>query len=146
MHSSPFLSVNSKRGSATLLAIIFLSVLVTLAGALTTNLMRAYSLRGKDCLQAKAFHIAEGGLHKALWELSRSSESYAGEKETSLGEGAFTIEILPLEGKRHKRIVTSTGYTSHPSSPRVTLKALVRLKASKSGKSSVVLEHWELLK
>ena len=111
MHSSPFLSVNSKRGSATLLAIIFLSVLVTLAGALTSNLMRAYSMRGKDNLEAKAFHIAEGGLHKALWELSSSSANYAGEKETSLGEGAFTIEVVALEGKPLKRIVTSTGYT-----------------------------------
>ncbi len=128
------------------MAIIVLSVLVALAGALTSNLMRAYSIRGKDYLQAKAFHIAEGGLHKAFRELSRSSENYAGEKETSLGEGAFTIEILPLEGEHDKRIITSTGYTFHPSSPRVTLKALVRLKASGAGKSSVVVEHWELVK
>ena len=146
MYSSPLLNVTSKRGSATLLAIIFLSVLVTLAGALTSNLIRAYSMRGKDYLQAKAFHIAEGGLHKALWELSHSSKSYAGEKETSLGEGAFTIEVVGLEGKPLKRIVRSTGYTFDTRSPRVTLRALVRLKASGLVRSSVVIEHWELVK
>jgi type II secretory pathway component PulK len=78
------------------MALILLSVLLILAGGLSSNLIRAYSMRRKDHLQAKAFHIAEGGLHKALWELSSSSADYAGEKETSLGEGSFRIEVVAL--------------------------------------------------
>ena len=137
--------MHSKRGSATLIADIFLSILLTLTAALASHLIRAISVSKKDYQRAKAFHIAEGGLHKALWELSHSTD-YAGEKETSLGEGAFTIEVLSVDGEMNKRIITSTGCTFHTKSPRVRLRAIVRLETEQSGKSIVTMEHWEMIK
>lgn len=146
MHLPSLMSVSNERGSATLLAVIFLSVLLTLTVALGSIIGRAYSMSGKGCLRAKAFHIAEGGLHKAMWKLSRSPADYAGEKETLLGEGAFTVEVSSLEGEPGRRIITSSGRASDERSPRVKLKAVVRLRPSESGNASVVVEHWELAK
>lgn len=137
-------SVTNKRGNATLITIIFLSVLLTLTGALTSHLMLAHSMSRRAHLRAKALHIAEGGLHKALWELSQNGTNYAGEKDTPLGAGAFTTEVSSYTGVPREITVTSTGYFFRPKSPRVRLRALVHLRTTGSGKSSVVVRHWEI--
>lgn len=135
----------NKRGYVTLLAIVFMSILLTLTAILTSNIIRAHSKSGNDYLKAKAFHIAEGGLHMVLRELS-CSPAYIGSKETALGEGAFKIEILSLKEEPHKKIIISTGYTFNERSPQVKIEALVHLKAISLGKFSVVMQDWKVVK
>ena len=53
------------------------------------------------------FAIAEAGVSKALASLAAQGEAYAGETDTPLGEGSFTLEVTPAAQSGEYRIVST---------------------------------------
>ena len=101
---------STERGVATIIVLILLAALVTVTTAFFTVL--AYGRRslsiGAD--QERGLAVAEAGLEKAVWELSRPTSRYVGETDTAFEEGAFTVAVTRLEGAAEAWDVVVTGF------------------------------------
>jgi hypothetical protein len=119
----------SEAGQMILFALFFLLVLVTASTALVgyTTLQIKGSRQAYSQTQAQA--LAEAGIEKAIYELNQNG-NYAGESNTSLGAGTFSITIASIDGN-NKRI-TATGYVPNSSAPvsSKTIKATATIDAT----------------
>ncbi len=100
--------MNNKKGNAIVFATIVVFIVLVIGTSvlyLSENEARK-SVRSN--LQNATFYIAEGGLHKAMWDLNRDS-SYTGESNTALGKGAFTVTVNTPAGQPDQREVTVLG-------------------------------------
>lgn len=128
-----------ERGTVFLLAMAILTVLLFLGASLIeraeSNLARATA----DSRYARSFHLAEAGIHKALWELNQPSGwlSYQGQEPVSMGEGFFEVTVSPSPGERgvftERLTVLSTGYMRAPGNGR-RLPARIQVIATKEPK------------
>ena len=115
-----------------------LAVMVLL-GTLTTIFVATLS-RTRAHIQAErrrlhALNLAEAGLAKATCELAKSRGSYAGEKRTPFGEGAFSVAISPARGQDLTYRVSCTGVCPHDRrGTRHAVSATVVLKTDSSGR------------
>ena len=95
-------------GYAILAALIGLAV-VTLAASV--GLRYLLDLRSSHVSRHRAisaFHLAEGGIAKAQWELARGNVGYRGERGLAIGKGPGDIEVQPT-GASGGYAVTATG-------------------------------------
>jgi len=91
-------------------------------------------------MSAAAFHLAEAGITKGLWELSKGNTGYRGEKGTKLDIGAFSVDVRSRNGQF---IITSTGYI--PDMKHVRAKKIIRVAAEKDGKGVYRTVIWQKL-
>jgi len=115
-----------QRGSALMIALIFLAVLGTATTATWRAMHMELSASREQRLQESAYFLAEAGLEKAL-VLLREDAAYRGEEDTPLDTGAFTVLVTPLEPGHFS--IESTGYVA-PNADRTgrhTLVAQLRL-------------------
>lgn len=96
-----------------LMILAFWGVLVGVLASVAGQNRSATRLR----LASTALHLAEGGLTKAVWEIGRGNAAYAGETETPLGAGTFTVEVRREDGRA---VVVSTAYIPNKARPRET--------------------------
>lgn len=96
-------------GMALFLVIGFLAVLMIGSAAFFSLMNHTMSRAHTGERRQVCLNLAEGGVDKALAELCARPDSYTGEKETPLGEGAFTVEVRPGEGPGAYHVV-STGF------------------------------------
>lgn len=63
----------------------------------------------------RAFFLAEGGIEKAIYELSKDN-TYAGETDISFGQGIYDVTVTSLAGTQKQ--IDATGYVPDKTSPR----------------------------
>jgi hypothetical protein len=106
----------TQRGSVFLLAIVILVVILTLGASLIERAQTAVYRASVENRSVRAFHLAEAGVHKAIWELNQPNGwlTYAGESAVQLPGGFVDVSITPLPADRgvyttHATII-ATGY------------------------------------
>src|SRR3990167_9285099 len=100
-------SVKCQKGQLMIIAILFLAVILVLSAALFTSVAGFLRYGSNSILREQATHLAEAGIHKAIWQLNENPSGYSGEANTTLGTtGTFTVTI---EDKSATKEITSTG-------------------------------------
>jgi len=95
-------------GMAMFFVVGFLAVLMIGSAAFFSLMNHTMSRAHTGERHQVCLNLAEGGVDKALAELCARPETYAGEKDTALGEGAFTVEVVRGTAPGAYRVV-STG-------------------------------------
>lgn len=104
----------NKKGFVLSIVFVFMLILIVIATSfvvLTNNEVRT-AQQQVDVL--KAFFLAEAGIEKALYELSKDA-TYTGET-ASLGEGVYSVSLIPLNGQVQ---IDSKGFIPNEVTPRV---------------------------
>lgn len=102
-------------------SIVLLNTLFLLGGSLLYTQNSSHSLK-----TTQALNLAESGIDKAIVALNATGGSYAGEGETNLGVGDFSVIITTVG---NNKIIESTGYV--PSKLNPLAKKVVKVVASK---------------
>ncbi|OPY70627.1 MAG: hypothetical protein A4E57_00471 [Syntrophorhabdaceae bacterium PtaU1.Bin034] len=102
------------KGSALVLAVVFLVVTSLLALAFTYMFQTHTASNLNMVSSMKGFYIAEGGIEKGIKSYKANCSGYTGEEGTSLGGGAFTVEVVTTDFSgtalsSNKRRLRSTG-------------------------------------
>lgn len=114
-----------RRGSVWIvLVFIIVAAWAALAAALTMMAAQYRSLN-RQHLSAAALSLAESGVAKALWELSRDA-AYAGETDTSLDVGTFGVVVRGDE-------IVATGYVPNRLKPQLTQTVTVKVRKEGGG-------------
>ncbi len=102
------------RGQVLLLALVFAGIFMTVATALV-GYVGAYGRAERATVAAaQALAIAEGALEASVRELNQDP-SYAGEADTPLGGGTFTVTVAPIDTATKR--VTATAYVPDSTNP-----------------------------
>ncbi len=136
------MKIHNERGSAILTAIIFIAVLGTMVSAFLSNILAAHSSAKRSYQCQIAFNLAEAGIDKALTELSQSRSTYNGEKDTCLGQGAFSVSVSTSNESPKEKIITSTGYLPDSIKPKV--KKTIEVTVQRRGKSLLITSWREI--
>ena len=122
------------------IAVLSALFVVTLATGLSMHYLAC--LRTSHAARSRstaAFHIAEAGLTKARWELSRPDSRYRGEKGLAFGGGTVDISVKPVRDRAAYDVVgTSTVVRGSGVSTTCTVQA--RLARGADGRMS--LARW----
>lgn len=128
-----------QRGSA----LIFVVILLTVMAVGSTAMWRYLHFNGEHGRRvtetAKAIHLAEAGLEKAIAALREQGAAYQGETNTALGDGRFSIRVQPT-AETGAWTLRSTGELTDGQLvlKRVTLKGALKLSSS----GAVAEYHW----
>lgn len=117
------------RGSVLLGALILVFIVSAGAALVWRGLQQQVARQHGEARQEQVQQIAEAGLDTAIAML-RSNRSYAGEQDTALGGGHFTVAVAPEAGDAFR--ITSEARLSDGPIVRATstLLATVRLDAA----------------
>ena len=81
-----------------LIAVLSALLVVTLATLVALHyLIGLHTMHTSRLRTSTALHLAEAGLAKAQWELSRGNTRYAGEQGMKLGGGTVDVDVEPQE-------------------------------------------------
>jgi hypothetical protein len=105
------------RGSILLLALIFLGIFVTISTALLSTITNSVRAERTAIASAQALALAEGAIDKAAAAIN-ANLSYAGETNTALGNGTFTIVVTNIDSSTKR--ITATGYVPNSQNPVAT--------------------------
>lgn len=114
-------------GYALIAVLIGLSVVTLAAGIGLRYLLNLRTGHVSRDRAIGAFHLAEGGIAKAQWELARGNVGYEGERGLTIGRGTVDVEVGPL-GDIGGYAVTATcrSVRGSPALSRCTIRADVR--------------------
>ena len=107
-------------GSVFLLAIVILTVILVLGASLIEKAQTSVYRATVDSRFAKSFHLAEAGIHKALWELNQPNGwlTYDGQGAVTLPGGLVDVAVAPDPALRsvftNTVTVMATGYLPGP--------------------------------
>ena len=115
------------RGSILVITLVFTSVFLVIFIGLAGLTSRHFHQGALQFQEDAALHLAEAGLHYGRWRLSHDSENFEAESKTIsdqfAGEtGSFDVSFEPPSSGSTVVAITSTGRTSSPASPDVTLR------------------------
>jgi len=125
---------------------IFVLLFVILLGVVTTlfvfSVSRTAIIVSRSERALRAFHLAEAGLEKAIWELRRRGSEYTGEAQTPFENGTFSVTVSCTDPDRSVYEVVSRGVV--PASrrgPSRVVSATVRVSGS-AGKRRIHVTNW----
>ncbi|MFB3881760.1 MAG: collagen-binding domain-containing protein [Armatimonadota bacterium] len=101
-------------------ALLVLTVLFILGSSLIERSQTTLSAASLDNQAARSFHLAEAGIHRALWSLNQYNGwlTYSGASATPLGDGYFTVTVSPSPINRdaitNNLTINATGYLPGP--------------------------------
>jgi len=104
-HRTPF--ERRDCGTALFFVLALLMVLMISSGTFY-SLLHSTMSQGKHEQQSQVcLNLAEGGIDKALAALRAKNLDYAGEQDTPLGDGFFSVEVRPGDRTDVQRIVSN---------------------------------------
>lgn len=115
---------SGERGWVFLGAMMTLTVLFILGSLLIERSQNSLNTTMLDSQAARSFHLAEAGIHRALWALNQHNAwlTYAGDSQTTLGQGYYEIAVTPAPIDRdavtNNLTILSTGYLPGPNGTR----------------------------
>lgn len=98
-------SLRTKRGSALLIAVTVLAIAGIGVAVVWQQLHTTLAYTQNQASSRQAAYLAEAGLDKAI-ALVRAQPGYAGETDTPLGEGRFSVQVTQT-APGHYRIVAT---------------------------------------
>lgn len=101
-------SVPSDKGSTFVFVALMVVILVIIGGTLSFLSQYEATKKNKSKKESEALYIADGGIEKAIWEINRNKE-YAGEQNTQLGTGSYTVAVSTPPGNPAQRQIISLG-------------------------------------
>lgn len=116
--------LQNEKGTALILITAIFSSLFILIGASLNRGSSEYFLTNRSYLNNVAFNLAEAGVEKARYELTKIGLAYRGESGTSLGKGTFSVVITPVDSAGQVEIL-SIGTVQGPRSIQVEKKIRV---------------------
>ncbi|HLC38949.1 MAG TPA: PilX N-terminal domain-containing pilus assembly protein [Patescibacteria group bacterium] len=124
-----------------LTTVLFIMVIMMAIGTLFISVV-SYDLKITKNLKNSnlAFTLAESGIQKALWGLNQPSLNYAGEQNTALGGGKFTVTVAPSASDPNERLITSTGY--YPVSSPFPAQRQIQIIASTEASEEEAAFHY----
>lgn len=105
------------RGQIILLALVFFAVVLGLTSALISYVFQYSKSERYSVASTQALALAEGGLDEAAYQLNQNS-GYAGESNTVLGKGTFTVSVTSIDASTKR--ITVTAYVPNSTSPVAT--------------------------
>ncbi len=113
------------RGQILIPALVVLSIIFILTGALLTNTTATFNISARTLKDSQVLNFAEAGVDFAVRSLNESGT--VTETETTLGNGTFIVRDLTGSGNR--REIESTGYFPNFANPKVVkrLRTTVRI-------------------
>jgi len=139
--------INAKgnRGTALIVALVFLSVLSIMTTVFVSNLISSSNFESSFEAKTKSFYIAEAGLNHALWELARAGDQYNGETGIPFGEGYFYVVVENHATVPNAKVVTSraqlSGYAENRTLQEV--RAVVIMRDTGEGRFEVSMNSWK---
>lgn len=132
--------IQNEKGSIwIIMSFLIIFVWVSMAGVLKI-ITSQYQTMNRIKMSTAAFHLAEAGITKGLWELSKGNTGYNGERNTRLDIGTFTVDV---HSKNGQFIITSTGYI--PDRGHVRAKQIIRVVAERDEKGTYKIVTWQKL-
>jgi len=98
---------DARSGAALICAVLLVAILTIGASALWRHLHITLAEGDRQEKNAVAQQLAEAGLDKAVARLRGAPAGYQGEQNTPLGEGRFSVTVLPQSGGLYR--LTATG-------------------------------------
>lgn len=139
------IDIRSDRGTAIIVALSFLAVLMIMMSAFVSNLLASSNFESSLEASTKSFYIAEAGLSHAVWKLGKQAGEYRGEAGVVFGDGSFDIEIRAVPEAPEKRIIISRarldGYPEGRTESEV--RAVVVLQGVEGGRFEIAVDSWE---
>ena len=91
-----------RRGSIFIMAMVILFVLLLLGVSLIESAQNAVSRAAVENGSTRAFHLAEGAIHKALHELNSTNGwlTYEGNVNMAMGGGTASVAVWPSASQR----------------------------------------------
>lgn len=111
------------------LGVVLFTVLFIIAGAQLYFQNASYSIDGE-----KATALAEAGIDKAITSLNKTSGGYAGETETVLGDGSYSVTVTSTDAAT--KVIESTGYV--PNKLKARSKRTLKITSSRGVGASFV--------
>lgn len=120
---------SSERGQVLLMGLVFLGIMFGAFAGISDSITQFARSERHTIASEQALALAEAGIDEAAYQLNQGS-SYAGESNTSLGSGTYTVSVTSIDGSTKR--VTSTGYVPNASSPVATrtVKATLSINAN----------------
>lgn len=140
-------TIESKRnrGTALIVALMFLSVLSIMTTVFVSNLISSSNFESAFEAKTKSFYIAEAGLNHALWKLGQAGDQYDGETGVPFGEGYFDISVRSHSDSPDKKVVISraqlSGYADSQTLQEV--RAVLTLRDRGEGRFEVSMDSWK---
>ena len=128
-------------------AMVFVLLFVILLGVVTTlfvfSVSRTAIIVARSERALRAFHLAEAGLEKAIWELQRRGPEYTGEAQTPFENGTFSVTVSCTDRDRGIYKVMSRGaFPASPRGPFRVVSATVRVSGKGAGKRRIHVTNW----
>ena len=117
------------RGQILIPALVVLSVVFILTGALLANTTATFTLSERTLKDSQVLNFAEAGVDFAIRSLNESGT--VTETETTLGNGTFIVR--DLTGSGNQREIESTGYFPNATNPKIVKR--LRVNAQITGES-----------
>ncbi|MBI4832943.1 MAG: hypothetical protein HY801_15600 [Candidatus Lindowbacteria bacterium] len=144
-HPAPSPHLN-ERGTAAILALAFLSVLLILTSLFVSNLISSTNFESSLEAKTKSFYLAEAGLNHAIWKLEQQGTSYKGEKSVRFSAGRFDILVEDDPADSKKKVIFSVGKLDGYARNRASqIRAVARLKHAGGNTFHVTIDSWDRL-
>jgi len=102
----PASKMHEDRGSALLVAIVFTIILTTTVGGVFVLVNASMTASNRSARVQASMQLAEAGIEKAA-ALLRADRTYIGERDTALGDGAFSVAITSTAQSDHFLVVST---------------------------------------
>lgn len=123
------------RGSVMVLVVVFMGVFFMMFAGMVAYATSYARLERQTVAGVQALALAEAGIDKAAYELNLNG-SYAGESNTALGNGTFTVSVASVDSSTKR--ITATGYVPNSTKP----VASKEVQATVSINADVVSFHY----
>ena len=114
-----FIKQNQGFAAITLIGLILIIFITGSTLVILTHINNKNAIHSKK--SSECLYLADGGIEKAIWEVTKD-DTYAGENNTSLGTGSFSISVNNIASSRYELISTAI-------MPTGTLSVTKKIKA-----------------
>ena len=121
-------NVQDDRGSALLLAIVFVLIVSAMASAFLALLHMTMTSANRGGHRQECEYLAAGGIEKAMAVL-RENPAYTGESDTPLGGGVFSVTVAKSDVPNRFQVSAIAHQEPHPYQ-HVRVDAVVDLTAA----------------
>lgn len=117
---------HNQSGQVLILAIVVTALVLINILAIISGAQLFYQNTNYTNQSAVAVNLAEAGVDKALASLNKTGGSYAGEVETSLGTGSYSVSMTNLNAST--KVIEATGYI--PNKTYAKIKKTIKVQIS----------------
>jgi type II secretory pathway pseudopilin PulG len=108
------------KGYLLLMSLIFLAIFFVILSTMVSSLVSYTAVTNHAVASSQALELAEGAIDKAIYQLNQNP-NYAGESNTALGSGTFSVSVSTIDSGT--KSVLATAYIPNSTNP-ITTRAI----------------------